>query len=97
MTINIESRVRQMVALWTRPNPDSLQRIIEICKEIADRTATGESVVVDQRLLRRAARLGVRAEQRCAECLALQVQTGNYSKQGEPELMSGMSTLGWEG
>ena len=86
-----------MIALWTTPSRESLQQIVGICDEIAARAAVEDGVDVDQKLLRRAARLGVHAEHRCAECLALQVQTGNYSKQGAPELMSRLSTLGWEG
>ncbi len=96
--IEIKSRVQKVIALWTKPVPGNLQRIVEICGEIEAEAASGKlTTAIDDTLLRRAARLAACAEERCAECLLIQIQTGNYSKQGAPECLSHMATSGWEG
>lgn len=96
--MEIQPRVQEVSMLWMNPEPDNLQRIVELCIEIEGMHAAGELAgQVDRGLLLRAARLAANALQRAVECLATQAQTGNYSLLGAPERMRRLSTAVWEG
>ena len=97
MTSEMDSRLKQLIALWTDGDSASLLGIPSLCGEIAALAADGGIKSFDQGLMDRAERLSARAERRLAACLEILSRTGEYSTQGQMGLSPRVVTVGWEG
>jgi hypothetical protein len=93
--IHTEDRIRELVTLWTNPEPGNLLRIIDVCREVEE--YVGMLATVDARLLHRLAVLVTKAPMRLAGCVRTGTQTGNYSREGALEVRPCAATAGWEG
>jgi hypothetical protein len=66
---DIQNKLRELAALWVNPVAANLERILDICKEIADTVASGPfSERLDPAQLRRISVLSCRAEERMVGC-----------------------------
>jgi hypothetical protein len=94
----INTQLQELIELWVNPAPDQLQRISTLCDDLAAWAARNEpGREVDRKLLSRAELLATRAENRLAECVAIQTRTGSYAINGTQELSPSVATAGWEG
>jgi len=98
MSRPIDAQLRDLAGLWTDPSIENLRQIPATCETIA--LLAGKGTIdenIDPALLRQVQLLAGRAETRLAECLAIQIRTGAYCRQGALEVAPRVATSGWEG